>query len=77
MPSSLIQPVLSLYNSIHVISHQVWTCKEMSRKASPLSARPGKVVLLVQSTDGGLRVGEVMQTSTDFGFRVALFPMNG
>ena len=44
---------------------------------SPLSARPGKVVLLVQSTDGGLRVGEVMQTSTDFGFRVALIPMNG
>lgn len=44
---------------------------------SPLSARPGKVVLLVQSTDGGLKVGEVMQTSTDLGFRVALFRMNG
>ena len=35
---------------IHVV-YQIWTCKEMSRKVSPLSARPGKVVLLV-STDG-------------------------
>lgn len=34
--------------STHVISHQIWTCKEMSRKVSPLSARPAKVVLLVQ-----------------------------